>query len=355
MDTTIITTLPSTTPVLTSSLPTIEARTSKVRIPVEVTRDPDGDNDTIFTTSLYAYDETVRLGDLGALIEERFRTAGRITDTVEVKFDGVALRFTALYCEYALHSDFDPTKCFLSATEQSVVHPASTIALTHIADSADPYRIKIIGLDPDGNTVATERSVTRLPAQSGQVEFTVAEIMRLAFTSSGVSFSRIAYFAITLGSMQKIFYIVDHPFFLTFSFRNFFNACEYLDVACVVTRKTVFDRDTTVCSGIVKLYNQSVQQTYEVHTAPLTPQQALEVEQLVGSRDVKLRAADGRLYDIIITDHTLEVDNDDEALPSSKFTFRFSHQRPRLYGDDMTALMPSSANIFSEQFTSEFS
>lgn len=356
MATTIINPPPEHDPVLTSALYSIKARTDNTKVRVEMIRDPDGDCDSFYSTTLYPHDGVVELSDIGSLIEEQFRVAKCIWSMMEIRFDDVSVVFTAIYCEYELDPEFDYTKCFLCAAGNSIVHRNSAISLAHWNNGSTDYRVQIVGIDTDGNTASVERTFTR-NANHYHVAFTVNEIISFALNETGEEAGKdlvsVAYFAISYGPMQKAFYVMDHPFFLTFCFRNIFNACEYLDVVGVVSRKTAFDRETAVCSGRVRQYNQTVERSYEVQTGPLTADQINELEQLIGSRDIQLCAA-GFDYDVIITDHTIEVDNDDESLSSIKFTFRFVGERPLLIADDMGALMPSRTHIFSHEFTAEF-
>lgn len=356
MATTIITTLSQDSPILTSSLYSIRARTDKTKILVEIVRDPDGEIDKFFSTTLYPHNGVVELSDIGSLIEERFRTKRRLWDMMEIRFDGVAAPFTALYCEYTLDPDFDYTRCFLCAAGYSIVHRNSAISLAHWDDGSTEYLVQVVGLDSAGNTAVVQTTFNR-NINSNHVSFSVNEIIRFALNQSevetGDTLASVSYFAISHGSMRKIFYIVDHPFFLTFGFRNMFNAYEYIDVVGIVNRITKIDREPAVCSGRAMQYNQTVERTYEMHTGPLTDEQIREVEQLIGSRCIQL-CASGHDYDIIVTDHSIEVDNDDESLSSIKFTFRFVGDRPLLISSDMGALMPSSSHIFSHEFTAEF-
>lgn len=356
METTIINPPPQNFPILTSALYSLKARTDKAKVLVEVIRDPEGEIDRFFSTTLYSHNGVVELSDVGSLIEERFRAKRRLWDMMEIRIDGTVAEFTALYCEYSLDPDFDYTQCFLCAAGESIVHRNSAISLAHWNNGSNEYRVQVVGLDSEGNTASVERIFTR-NSYSNHVSFTVNEIIRYALNQTdeetGADLVKVAYFAISYASMQKIFYVVEHPFFLTFGFRNMFNAYEFIDVVGVVTRKTKFDRETAICSGIAKQYNQTVERTYEMQTGPLTDEQIREIEQLIGSRDVQL-CASAFDYDIIITDHSIEVDNDDESLSLIKFTFRFVGERPMLIADDMGALMPSRTHIFSHEFTAEF-
>lgn len=356
MATTFITYLPEDECVLTSRLDSILARTDKTKVDVSVIRDPDGEFDEFFSTTLFAFDGIVELSALGKLIEERFRAKGRITDMISVVIDGISLDFIALYCNHMLNSDFDYEKCFWTTSASSLVHRASIVSLSHHNTGSTTYYIRVIGREPDGRLAVVGRNFNRVGSSLG-VTFSVDEILRFALNQTDYetndAIAEVAYFTIEYGSMRKVFYVVDDPFFLTFRFRNLFNAPEYIDVVGKVNRKTVVDRDVAVCGGRSLQYNQVINRTYEVETGPLTPDQALSMEQLISSYDVNLITSTDD-YDIIITDHSCEVDNNDSSLVTMKFTFRLVTDRPTLLDSDLKALMPSASRVFSQEFTSEF-
>lgn len=355
MATSILNPPPVDRPVLTSALYSMQASTDKLKVSVEIVRDPDGYDDCFFSTTMYPYRGIVEISDIGSLIAERLRAVGRSWDMMEIRVDEATAEFTAVYCDYDLDDDFDFSNCFLTAAGISIVHPNSAVSLTHWNNGTNQYVIKIVGLDSDGNTAAVNRLITCSPTATN-LTFAVNYIIATATDGSGDtggSLASVAYFVVSYASMRKIFYIVRHPFFLTFGFRNMFNAYEFLDLVGIVRRQTKYDRTSVISYGKIKQYNQTVEQTFEVQTAALTDDQLRAVEQLVGSRAVQLCAASCD-YDIIITDHTLEADNDNESLSSVKFTFRFVGEHPVILRDDMGALMPSRTHIFSQQFTTEF-
>ncbi len=356
MATTILTSLPESGYVLTSRLDTIRARTDKTKVEVSVIRDPEGEIDVFFTTTLYAFNGIVELSALGTLIEERFRAKGLITDMISVVIDGDSVDFMALYCNHGLNTDFDYRNCFWTTSGTSLVHRTSAICLAHHFTGSDQYHVKVVGTDSTGKIAMVERDFTRMGG-SFWVSFSVDEILRFALNQTDYEtndvITKVAYFSIEYGTLQKIFYLVEDPFFLTFRFRNLFNAPEYIDIVGKVTRKTVVDRDTAICGGRSRQYNQVINRTYEVETGPLTPDQALSIEQLISSYEVML-IAPAEDYDIIITDHTCEVDNDDSSLLTMKFTFRLSSDRPTLLDSEMDALAPSISHIFSQEFTAVF-
>lgn len=215
----------------------------------------------------------MELSDLGKLIEERFRVKNRVYDMMSVIIDGIAADFTAIYCEYDLNSDFDYATCFWSASATGIVHSDSAVCLAHWSNGSTTYRVKVVGIGPDGNIAMVERDFTR-NQYSLWVSFSVSEILQFALNQSdyetGDAISKVSYFAISYGDMQKVFYVVDDPEYLLFRFRNIFNAPEFLDVVGTVKRKTVADRNIAMCSGVARHYNRVVNRTYEVTTGPLT-------------------------------------------------------------------------------------
>ena len=60
METTIINPPDQYSPVLTSDLYSIKARTDKTKVLVEIVRDPDGEIDKFFSTILYPHNGVVR-------------------------------------------------------------------------------------------------------------------------------------------------------------------------------------------------------------------------------------------------------------------------------------------------------
>lgn len=356
MATTFLTKLSESDYTLTSRLDSIKATTDKTKVSVSVVRDPEGEIDEFFTTTLYAFNGVVELSALGKLIEERFRAQNRISDMMSVVIDGVSLDFIALYCTFDMNSDFDYRSCFWTTSGTALVHRWSAISLAHHYNGSDEYNVKVVGIGPDGKIAMVERDFTRR-GTSSIVSFSVNEILRFALNQTEYetedAISKVSYFTITHGAIQKVFYLVDDPFYLTFCFRNFFNAPEYIDVVGKVKRKTVVDRDVAVCGGVSRQYNQVVNRSYEVETGPLTHDQALSIEQLIMSYDVELCTGPDD-YNVIITDHTCEVDNDDDSLVTMKFTFRLVGDRPAFLDSELDALCPAVSGIFSEEFTAEF-
>lgn len=341
---------------LTSQLDTIRARTDKTKVNVSVVRDPDGDIDEFFSTTLYAFGGVVELSAVGKLIEERFRAQNRIQDMMSIIVDDVSLDFIAVYCTHTLNSDFNLHDCFWSTAATAVVHRGSMVSLSHFDTGSRTYHVKVVGINEDGTIGMVEKDFQR-SAYARDLSFSVDSIIRFGLNQTTEEtcgdLVKVSYFAVSYGAIQKIFYVVDDPEYLTFEFRNLFNCPEVVDVVGKVKKKTAVDRDTAICGGKMRHYNQVVNQTYEVETGPLTADQVLTLEDMMASHQVQLLTTPDEV-DIIITEHTCETDNDDDSLMTMKFTFRMVGDRPTLLGDAMAGLAPDRRNIFSHEFTAEF-
>lgn len=357
MATEFITRLSSDYPELTCDINSIRARTSKVKVTASLVRDPEGEIDEFFSTTLYAFNGVVELVDVGRLIEERFREKNTLgTTMMACVIDGVQLDFYAQYCEALMSPDFDLRDSFYTVAPVQIVHDNSYISLAHWSYGHRRYRVQVVGIDYDGETVSIEREFTR-SASSQSVSFSVNEILNWALNKTdeeaGADIARVSYFAISYEKAQKIFYIVNQPFYLTFCFRNVFNVWEYLDVSGTIKQKTKVDREIAVCSGYARHYDQKTERTYEVTTGPLSVYEARAIEQLIMSHDVQLITS-AEDYNILITDHTIEQDNDDSTLTSIKFTFRFASERVQFTATEIEDLSPIRSSIFSKEFTAEF-
>lgn len=102
-----------------------------------------------------------------------------------------------------------------------------------------------------------------------------------------------------------------------------------------------------------KLYDFSVNKTYEVETGPLNSDEAAWIDQLCSSHDIIRIKTDTTIGEklfvpAIITESTCEISNTDEKLQSVKFTWRYTDKRPHIS-------MSASPGIFTEQYTYPFS
>ena len=116
----------------------------------------------------------------------------------------------------------------------------------------------------------------------------------------------------------------------------------------ITTTTTKVNRSTAVVGGRHLFYDQSVDKTYEVESAPLTSDEAYWVEQLLMSHSVRLN--DSSLLDVIITDSTCEMSDNDEQLNKVKFTWQFAMKTPHL----MKSFREDTNGIFTEPYNQTF-
>lgn len=346
---------------LTSLMTNVRATTDKNKIEVSLSCESGagGDIETFYSTTLYAFDNVVELSDVGTLIEEYFRLRHKVAAMITICFDNVSMDVHFLYCEYAMPEWFDVSNTFFLASMAQRVHQDSTITIAAYNHGlANDFIIKAVGQHTyDDDLGVVTRRVQRSLNNESSTYFSVAEIIKWALNMSdeeaGDELRDVKYFSIEYAGVQKMFFIVPAPAYLTFSFRNIFNVEEFIDVVGEITTKTEVSRDTAVCNGRSKQYDRNVSRTYDVQTEPLTSEEIAVFEQFLASHEV-LMYLEGTDWDVIITDHTCEPSSADDKLTTVKFTWRFADKRPRLFDSAFNGIMPTRRSIFSDQFSPEY-
>lgn len=349
---------------LTSMLDSVKVRTDAPSLDVKVYRCLEDDIDTaaFFSTKIYAFNGIVELTGLGRLIEEELRRAGLSYDYFEVTFgvNGFPI-FRALHCERLPLAGFDPRCSFLTCSDRSAVHEDTYIRLAWIDDSATAtsYVVQVVGIDSSGAPCTSGRKFD-IPG-SGFIAHQVKDLLDYALNRGDdgddrADMQEARYIAITMGRRQRIFFLAKDSSYLAFSFRNMFNATEFVDVPGILTVKSKYDRESAICNGLARQYDRKAERTYEVQTPALASWQVQELEQLIASRSVSLKVASApeKWMPVLITDHTIETDNDDESLSTVKFSFRFASDRVPLTADEIARICHNGGGVFSTQFNPVF-
>lgn len=346
--------------VLTSSVSSIKASTEKPCIDVSLICEngPDGEMETFYSTSLYAFDNVVEMSDVGLLIEEYFRMRNKVSDTITFVFDDVTMDVHFLYCEYSMPPDFNPEKSFFIASSVQRVHQDSTVAIAAVyRGTTTPFLIRAVGHNSSGALAVVEKSVMQDFNREGTAYFLVSDIVRWALDKTedgpGADLCDVLYFSIEYAGIQKMCYIVPASAYLTFSFRNVFNVEEFVDVVGVMTAKTDVSRDVAVCNGTSKQYDRTIERSFQVQSEPLASVDFHVFEQLIASHRVILWI-DDMDWDVIITDHTYEPSSSDDSLTVVKFTWRFADQRPRIFDSLVDGIIPERRKIFDKTFSNEY-
>lgn len=308
---------------------------------------------------MYAsWDDAIVVYDIARIIEEDLRNKKQITGKYTLAIGDAELTISPVYCDYLLSGVSSVKDVFLTTAETQRVHRGGNIGFSFIETDRHQLHFKLVGKGADG-TLAVAEAEDELSNWMNDFEFlssvedVIGYILEHDKNHSGLVPGTEVSVTLAAGNSYKTWFIVKDAEFLRFVYRNIFNAQEFVDVVCEVTDKTTINRDDSICNGSVIQYNQNTERVYEVVTAALTPTEAKLIDQLVNSREISVFVGDTPQA-VIITASTLEMSNADDQLPVAKFTWRFRDQRPRLLPDDTPAFRKSS-NIFTEQFTREFS
>ena len=347
----------------TSSVSSISATTDSLRVNVSLSCENgrNGNPETFYTTTLYAFGDVVELSDVGSLVEEYFRQRGKVTDIITITFDDVSLDVHFLYSEYwqPYQQGFDPQKMFFLSAMAQRVHQDSIVTIASEDHGSNiPFVIKAVGhRASDGTIAVVSKSEYRTLSTRLSTAFRVQDIIEWALNhtdaEAGEDLRDVMYFSIEYGGVQKMCYIVPAPAYLTFSFANAFNVIEYVDVVGEMTSKTEVSRDVVVCDGKSRQYDRTIERTFQMQTEPLTADEVSILEQLIASHHVAL-VLDSDEVDVIVTDHTCEPSTDGEALTTVKFTWQFADNRPRVFSSLMDGVIPPRRQIFDDTFSPEY-
>ena len=343
---------------LSSMLSSVMAMTEETKIFVSLTSA--GENDTFFSTYLYAYNGVVVLEDVGALIEEYFRRRHKVSDLITLTFGNQSVDVNVMYCEYSLPDDFNPQSAFLVAASAQQVFHESVVAIAVADTSMDSeFTIRVAGHDSDDDIITViSKKMSAVFNQEKTAYFNVYDIIEWALAPADgdddhTQLRDVICFSLEFAGIQKTCFLASSSAYLTFSFRNIFNVKEYIDVAGVMTRKTEVSRDTAICAGNARQYDRAVSRSYEVQSAPVPAEQIAIWEQFVASNELTLILG-GKEYEAIISEHTCEPSTDDENLCVVKFSWRFAHVRPRLFDSSMDGVMPQRRSVFNDSFSAEY-
>lgn len=340
----------------TSALHSVLAETENPSVAVNILYDHDGQESEIFSTTLYAYQGIVELSNVGQLIERYFRRHKLVAGMILLRFDESEIRVHCLYCETPVTGDFSAESTLFLASTTQRVHQDSFITIAAEENVFDLV-FEAVCHDEDGG-ITVSRWIDYPQMSQCSRQYSVADIindaMSLGDTDNGKRVIDVLYFSISYGNLQKMFYILPHPAYITFSFRNSFNVEEFVDVVGNMTTKTEMESAQAVSSRRILQYDREVSRFYEVQTEVLSPSDFATFEQFLTSSAISLLMEDGSWAPVIINDFTCENNSDDESLSSVKFTWQFAESWPRVYNHVFNGVMPTRRKIFDPVFSAEY-
>ena len=316
--------------------------------------------ETLFQTSLYAFEFKASFFNANEIVEMLMKEKKLSFTKFSVEYlddDELLgeLELNVIYCAHNLGIDAASfaEQHFLTTLEQKVIAPNSTALLAFYHDVEESV--------PSVNCVFYDRNNTfysttiQWPALSfsmpGVHNMTIeTDAVLASLAELGYNDVQLASFSVAVGLRQFAFYISAVKPDVEFSFLNIFNVPEVASFSAVTTAKTSVDRSIAKLCNKAVFYNQQTEKSYDVQTAPLHRSVAMWVEQIFESADVRLgnNFALDELPEIIITDSTAEITDNDAELNRVKFSWRFAEERVHHFFD------AHSARIFQQQFTTQF-
>lgn len=307
----------------------------------------------IFSETYYPYGGTVTLHDFASIIETEmsvweqplatFRLSAQAADGTDA-----SLTFSILYCDR--HTDLQPgavidsqfltTRRIITASAYIpvplfyIVPPLKyeeqeLIAYRIITRRTDTDTVRII-FAPDGYTgYGTAYRLGMLTvSRDALYEKTAKYYNGIPYEILGVT--------VEIGRRSITIYYSDSRPNLRLWFTNMFNCLELAELRGDTNAKTKVKCSEAVCADTLRLYDRSVEQSFEFQADNLSIDTARWLSQLFTSRDVRIvnRPYNEEDYlnesfpSVLITDSTSEVQDGDEELNKVKFTYRRTSVRP---------------------------
>ena len=307
----------------------------------------------VFSETYYPYGGIVTLHDFASLIETEmslreqplatFRLTARAADATSA-----SRTFSILYCDR--HTDLQPgaiiSRQFLTSRHIITATPDIPVPLFYVVPPlkyedqkliayhiitrrCDTGLIRVI-FSPDGYTGYGDKYRLAM--------LTVSRAALYEKTAKYYNATPYEIFGVTvdIGRRSLTVYFSDTTPDLRLWFTNMFNCPELAELTGDTTAKTKVKRSEAVCADSLRLYDQSVEQSFDFQADNLSFDTARWLTQLFASRDVRIVDRpynDDDLFNetfppVLITDSTSEVQDGDDELNKVKFTYRRTSVRP---------------------------
>lgn len=361
---TLLTNLPSGL-IKSSDIPTIEAKISGGdSVNVWLIPDAEDLDNAIYASTLYAHNGKIAIYELGELIEEDMRRRGVVEYVYELHIGDddsgyLCKTINVLYCDYIVDG-FDPDKSFLTTLPTQRVYEGSNVLVTLVGDAAATLIHGLMIHDEDDTYSDDKHNRYEHFEVECEDDMVSGEVLYVPFydwedrytsynPTDGV---HLLSAVIRNGRRSKVVYFMPGKPDIRLVFMNCFNAFESIDLKGLLTDKTKVSQETAIVAGKRVAYNRRTEKEYEFTSEGLTESEALSIDQLLNSHKVWV-LVNGNATPIIITDHTCEIDNNNEAQPNIKFTWTFADRRPHLNPDVLAASL-QKPGIFTDEFTYQF-
>ena len=336
----------------TSAFDRVEVETDLPKVSVTII---DGEQRTVYDTTLYAYGGKVVICDLATVFEHHMEAHDmaftfmwlRVADPSDLRTQAT-MTYGTFYGRHRYCGSVTEwvDRHFLNASPAKVSFVGSTELLNWWYPGGSLVREhRTIVYEANGEQLTAE-TVTLLERQnSTSVRQSVVDYNAML---QSLGASRILSVSVAHGERMATIYYTHAPV-MAFLFRNAYNTLEVATVQGMTKRKAETDRSLASCNRRVSLYNKRDKYSFEVETAPMPLERVTLLEQLCTSHKVWMYTNGAEPVDrfrVVITDHTIEVSDSDDKLQTVKFTFQFE--------DSRLVMTEDISDIFTGQFIPNF-
>lgn len=341
---------------LTSQLRTVAATTDleDVTCVVYYCGESTENVEQIYWAVLFAEGGRVEIADVGAIIEQYFRSNNIVAGNIRIKFgDSWAIIF-AVYCEDVMPESWDLNDHLWITSYVQRVHYDSVVTIAAIKNTELDAVVRVLGHQHSDGSLSAQDYTLQAPFGQGDlhkidVKYYVDWALGKLSNVPREPLDDVLLISVEYNGSQVLLYLMRGTEYLTFEFANAFNEPERVDICGTVKKKTEVERNEAISGGSKLQYDRKILRSYEVETEALSEDDAKMVERLITSHSASV-IIDGVKQPIIITDETCESSNDDESLTSYKFTWQFADRRLK----DWNAVMPVHEGIFTQEYTEEY-
>ena len=286
----------------------------------------------IYESTLYPLDGKVRFYDLCFLVQEYMRN--NLISSGQLSVSAYAETVTAYVVYSSIRTSYEDDTEFLSShfltTRSCYTIPRGKSQFFSFFEQGgvDPSGYIDVSFMLDDGSVRTTRLTNKISASSTNkiynfgIESNTLDIRVKSLNPNDTP--KVLGGTIVHGNRVIDFFFTDDEPIESFGFYNAFNVWENYYVFGTSNIKTSFTQKEAICAGVSSYYNQSASRVVEIKTVPLSYEEALWVNEFLGSkRIVKVIPPDDD-RDILISDITSEISDSDKETISIKFSWKYA-------------------------------
>ena len=286
----------------------------------------------IYESTLYPLDGKVRFYDLCFLVQEYMRN--NLISSGQLSVSAYAETVTAYVVYSSIRTSYEDDTEFLSShfltTRSCYTIPRGKSQFFSFFEQGgvDPSGYIDVSFMLDDGSVRTTRLTNKISASSTNkiynfgIESNTLDIRVKSLYPNDSP--KVLGGTIVHGNRVIDFFFTDDEPIESFGFYNAFNVWENYYVFGTSNIKTSFTQKEAICAGVSSYYNQSASRVVEIKTVPLSYEEALWVNEFLGSKRIVKIIPPGDDRDILISDITSEISDSDKETISIKFSWKYA-------------------------------